>query len=90
MPGSFVDVIELLLPELRRRGLFQEDYAVPGGTYRENLREEPGQRHPPRDHPAGKMQWRAPSMDERVGSKPDTSGRPTSLEVIDPQAMQIG
>lgn len=30
-PGTFVDVIELLLPELRRRGLFWEDYAVPGG-----------------------------------------------------------
>lgn len=30
-------VIELLLPWLRARGLFWDDYAVPGGTYRENL-----------------------------------------------------
>ncbi|PCG97313.1 Hypothetical protein PENO1_063980 [Penicillium occitanis (nom. inval.)] len=36
-PGSFVDIIELLLPDLRRRGLFWNDYAVDGGTYRENF-----------------------------------------------------
>jgi len=36
-PGSFNDVIELLLPELKRRGLFWDDYVVDRGTYRENL-----------------------------------------------------
>lgn len=30
-PGSFNDVIELLLPELKRRGLFWDDYEVDGG-----------------------------------------------------------
>lgn len=60
MPGTFTDVIELLIPELQRRGIFWNDYAVPGGTYRENLTETKGQREPCEDHPAAKMIWRAP------------------------------
>ncbi len=36
-PKSFEDIVELLLPELRSRGLSWGDYAVPGGTFRENL-----------------------------------------------------
>ncbi|KAH6611802.1 putative xenobiotic compound monooxygenase, DszA family [Boeremia exigua] len=58
-PGTFVDVAELLIPELRRRGLFWEDYAVPGGTYRENLTTTKGASHPAQDHPASKYQWRS-------------------------------
>ncbi|PYH83745.1 coenzyme dependent N5,N10-methylene tetrahydromethanopterin reductase [Aspergillus uvarum CBS 121591] len=58
-PGSFKDIIDLLLPELRRRGLFWEDYAVPRGTYRENLYGKKGQAGPPADHPAAKYRWHA-------------------------------
>ncbi|RDW64525.1 LLM class flavin-dependent oxidoreductase [Aspergillus mulundensis] len=58
-PGSFQDIIDLLLPELRRRGLFHEDYAVPRGTYRENLYGRAGQSGPPADHPAAKYRWHA-------------------------------
>jgi hypothetical protein len=36
-PGSFEDVVELLVPELQRRGMMWLDYDVPGGTFRENL-----------------------------------------------------
>ncbi len=36
-PKTFEDIVELLLPELRKRGLSWGDYAVPGGTYRENI-----------------------------------------------------
>ncbi|KAI0483340.1 coenzyme dependent N5,N10-methylene tetrahydromethanopterin reductase [Xylariaceae sp. FL0804] len=36
-PGSWADVVDLLVPELRRRGLYWDDYDVPGGTFRENL-----------------------------------------------------
>ncbi|CAK7237231.1 hypothetical protein SCUCBS95973_009890 [Sporothrix curviconia] len=36
-PGSWTDVVDLLVPELQRRGLYWLDYAVPGGTFRENL-----------------------------------------------------
>jgi FMN-dependent oxidoreductase (nitrilotriacetate monooxygenase family) len=35
MPGSYDDVVRLLVPELTRRGLFQKEYAGP--TLRENL-----------------------------------------------------
>ncbi|KXT08413.1 hypothetical protein AC579_8894 [Pseudocercospora musae] len=58
MPQTFEDVIELLIPELRKRGLFWDGYRVPGGTYRENLYETPGQHEPLSDHPAAEMIWR--------------------------------
>ncbi|KAJ5769560.1 hypothetical protein N7520_004119, partial [Penicillium odoratum] len=58
-PGSFKDVIDLLIPELRRRGLFWDDYAVQKGTYRENLNATPGQSGPRHDHPAAKYRWHA-------------------------------
>src|SRR5882757_6400778 len=35
MPGSYEDVVRLLVPELQRRGLFQKEYAGP--TLRDNL-----------------------------------------------------
>jgi FMN-dependent oxidoreductase (nitrilotriacetate monooxygenase family) len=35
LPGGFEDFVELVVPELQRRGLFHRDYA--GATYRENL-----------------------------------------------------
>ncbi|KAJ5930198.1 hypothetical protein N7466_005691 [Penicillium verhagenii] len=58
-PGSFKDVIDLLIPELRQRGLFWEDYAVGGGSYRENLYGKAGQSGPRDDHPAAKYRWHA-------------------------------
>lgn len=58
-PGTFKDIIELLLPELRARGLFWEDYAVPGGSYRENFYGSPGQRYPLKEHVASKYRWAA-------------------------------
>ncbi|EPE04438.1 xenobiotic compound [Ophiostoma piceae UAMH 11346] len=58
-PGSFTDIIDLLLPVLRKRGLFWDDYAVDGGTYRENLSGQRGQSYPRTDHPASKYHWKA-------------------------------
>ncbi|SPO02047.1 related to thermophilic desulfurizing enzyme [Cephalotrichum gorgonifer] len=58
-PSSFQDIVKLLVPELRRRGLFWEDYAVPGGTYRENFYEEAGQKYPLDTHTAAKYRWAA-------------------------------
>lgn len=77
MPGTFDDVVELLIPELRKRGLFWDDYAVRGGTYRENFYEKPGQAEPPDDHPAHSYIWRAPP-EEAPG-----------LTIIDPVAAQL-
>ncbi len=36
-PGSWTDVVDLLVPELQRRGMFWDDYAAPRSTFRENL-----------------------------------------------------
>ncbi|KAL2130797.1 hypothetical protein VTI74DRAFT_5940 [Chaetomium olivicolor] len=58
-PQSFKDIIELLLPELRKRGLFWDDYAVPGGTYRENFYGKADQRYPLDEHVASTYQWKA-------------------------------
>ncbi|KAL1593017.1 hypothetical protein SLS59_009487 [Nothophoma quercina] len=58
-PQSFKDIIDLLLPELRARGLFWDDYAVPGGTYRENFYGKPGQKGPLDEHVASKYRWKA-------------------------------
>ncbi|KAH7323133.1 luciferase-like domain-containing protein [Stachybotrys elegans] len=56
-PQSFQDIIDLLVPELRARGLFWDDYAVPGGTYRENFYGIAGQKYPLNEHVASKHLW---------------------------------
>jgi hypothetical protein len=98
MPGTFTDVAELLIPELQRRGIFWNDYAVPGGTYRENLTETRGQREPREDHPAAAMIWRAPEADvqEKLNGshKLVTNGwhgvaNAEGEEHLDPVAMQF-
>jgi len=58
-PQSFKDIIELLLPELRKRGLFWDDYAVPQGTYRENFYGRAGQKYPIDEHAAAAFHWKA-------------------------------
>ncbi|KJX98946.1 hypothetical protein TI39_contig381g00010 [Zymoseptoria brevis] len=103
MPQTFEDVVELLIPELQRRGIFWDDYTVPGGTYRENFLYSPGQNEPLPNHPAGKMIWRAVSKSKKVGFKldgvsefeGDEKGRTEVKEEsktddwIDPAAMQL-
>lgn len=58
IPETFDDIIELLLPELRRRGLFWEDYAVKGGTFRENMYGKQGLSRLPESHPGAKYFWK--------------------------------
>jgi hypothetical protein len=58
-PGSFEDVVDLLIPELQRRGIYWTDYKALGGTARENLHSKPGEALLPREHPGGKMRWDA-------------------------------
>jgi FMN-dependent oxidoreductase (nitrilotriacetate monooxygenase family) len=57
-PGSFEDIIEFLLPELRARGLFRETVAKEGATAREAYLGV-GQVRLPEDHPGSKYKWRA-------------------------------
>lgn len=58
-PDTFKEVIAELLPVLRKRGLFWDDYAVDGGTYRENIYGQKGVARPPADHPAARYHWTA-------------------------------
>jgi FMN-dependent oxidoreductase (nitrilotriacetate monooxygenase family) len=56
LPGGFEDFVELVVPELQRRGVFHRDYS--GATYRENLGlarpSNPGRRHAARaEDPSG-------------------------------------
>lgn len=60
-------MIDLLIPELQKRGLFWNDYAVPGGTYRENLTGVKGQNEPDPKHPAHAYIWRAAEEKEEMG-----------------------
>ncbi|KAH8880228.1 Nitrilotriacetate monooxygenase component A/pristinamycin IIA synthase subunit A, partial [Thozetella sp. PMI_491] len=58
-PQSWEDVVDLLVPELQKRGVYWEDYPVVGGTLRENLSCNPGQPHLADDHPGSKFKWNA-------------------------------
>ena len=57
-PGTFEDVVDLLVPELQKRGLMWDDYAVPGGTFRENLYGK-GQSKLRDDHYGSTFKWKA-------------------------------
>jgi hypothetical protein len=56
-PGSYEDIVELLVPVLQERGLMWKDYAVPGGTFRENLHNRPGKPYLPEEHQAAKFRY---------------------------------
>jgi hypothetical protein len=53
-PGSFEDIIEFLLPELRRRGIFREGVEKQGLTAREQFFGTPSLLS---DHPGSKFKW---------------------------------
>ncbi|KAJ5188953.1 Nitrilotriacetate monooxygenase component A/pristinamycin IIA synthase subunit A [Penicillium cf. griseofulvum] len=55
-PGTFEDIIEFLLPELRRRGVFRDEIKKEGATAREVFI---GSQRLPEDHPGSKYKWRA-------------------------------
>lgn len=69
-PESYEDVVELLVPELQRRGLMWDDYAVPGGTFRENMHRKPGNKLLPKTHPAEELRY----DNLKTAGKTDTSG----------------
>lgn len=50
-PGDFIDFVELIVPELQRRGIYKLEYEE--GTFREKLY-GPGRARLPNDHPGAK------------------------------------
>jgi alkanesulfonate monooxygenase SsuD/methylene tetrahydromethanopterin reductase-like flavin-dependent oxidoreductase (luciferase family) len=61
---SLSDFVDLVVPELQRRGLFWEDYAVPGGTFRENIYGVKGQTFFPGTHPIHNVAWNGEGKEE--------------------------
>ncbi len=66
-PGSFEDIVELLVPVLQERGIMWKDYTVPGGTFRENIRGVPGQKTLPTNHIGS--QYRYSTLKEKYGDE---------------------
>lgn len=56
-PGSFENIVDFLVPVLQERGIMWKDYAVPGGTFRENLRRTPGDKCLPPNHPGAQFRY---------------------------------
>lgn len=54
-PTSYEDIIEYLIPELQKRGLYWEDYENPSGTFRSQIL---GQDHVRSDHPANSYKFK--------------------------------
>lgn len=69
-PGSFEDVVNLLVPELQKRGIYWKDYAAPGGTARENIQNAPGQPQLPESHPGRKIKLNAKRAGVTTGGAP--------------------
>lgn len=63
-PGTFVEFIDLVVPELRRRGRYWDDYDE-GTTLRERLYDQPGHSRVRDDHPAARYR--------RAAIKPTTA-----------------
>lgn len=76
-PGSIEDVVELLVPELQKRGIYWDDYAVPGGTARENLHCKEGEKLLAPAHPGAKVRWNAPSSSHSMSKSADSNGTST-------------
>ncbi|GES58460.1 xenobiotic compound monooxygenase [Aspergillus terreus] len=56
-PGTFEDMIEYLFPELRRRGVIWDEYAVPGGSARENYFQDGEGARLRQGHPGKQYAW---------------------------------
>jgi hypothetical protein len=74
-PGTFTDVVELLVPELQRRGLYREEYPVPGGTLRENISANVGKPYLANDHYGSTFKWDA----QKTEQAPETNGHPNGV-----------
>jgi len=82
IPETLDDIIEHLIPELRRRGIFWDDYAVPGGTLRENYLGVKGATRLSDTHPGAKYFWKA-GEDEPRYIKLQGEGEVTSSDSAD-------
>lgn len=80
-PSSLEDLVELLIPELQRRGIYWDDYPVPGGTARENVYGNPGEKLLAANHPGSKFRWSATSK-EVESKEPETEKSNSQVEEV--------
>jgi hypothetical protein len=79
-PGSYEDVVEILVPLLQKRELMWDDYTVLGGIYRENLHNTPGNPYLSDKHPGLKFKWSNVPKTETVVE----NGSMTKAEIVVP------
>jgi hypothetical protein len=74
--------VELLIPELQKRGIYWSDYPAPGGTARENVSNKPGQPLLAPDHPGAKVRWNAPQHSVEVEKASEQTISEPSIEKV--------
>ncbi|KAH8646144.1 FMN-dependent oxidoreductase [Xylariales sp. PMI_506] len=93
-PDSYESIVELLIPELQKRGRMWTEYAFPGGTFRENLYGLEGQTYLPDDHPGHQFKWHVKQAKEAEKKATETPAEDTvtteadigKLSVVEPVA----
>jgi hypothetical protein len=91
-PGSLNDLVELLVPELQRRGIYWDDYPVPsGGTARETIMVKPGEPFLAADHPAAKFRWNAgaDAKTDAVETNSETKTESVKLNGVDTATVTV-
>ena len=78
---SYEDIVELLVPELQERGLMWKDYNVPGGTFRENLHNVPGEPTLSPRHPGSQFSWRIPESEKKVNKSEEVKKNGVTVPV---------
>jgi hypothetical protein len=94
-PGAFEDIVRWLFPELRRRGVFWDDNAVPGGAARQNYSGSEGSRLAD-NHLGVAHKWRAGeeqspfAQKNSNGVKRKSEGRPggNGLDVLSKRKLR--
>jgi long-chain alkane monooxygenase len=76
-PESFTDFVDLVVPELQRRGVYKREYRE--GTLREKFY-GPGRARLPESHPASAYRHRAAAADTAPAIVNDDKGVAQSLE----------
>ncbi|KAF2001829.1 Nitrilotriacetate monooxygenase component A/pristinamycin IIA synthase subunit A [Amniculicola lignicola CBS 123094] len=85
-PESIEDLVELVIPELQKRGIYWNDYPSPGGTLRENMQNRPGQALTPPDHPSAKLRWdkvKTADVTNAVNGTKGTAATDVSKKLVD-------
>ncbi|KAH8678283.1 coenzyme dependent N5,N10-methylene tetrahydromethanopterin reductase [Xylariales sp. PMI_506] len=88
-PQSWEDIVDLLVPELQKRGVYWNDYPVPGGTLRENLNSMPGYPHLAPSHPGSRFKWNVLPREEVAAAPVVSEPKPMDLVKTLVQSDQV-